>query len=106
MAITNSSDVDFMVSSEGLYDKGKLIDTEKNNIKKAIEDIKSARTLLNSWVSENKDKYDNKLLQTLPKMEEMVEILSSFGGVAIQTSERVKEAEHAVATAIDNETAA
>ena len=102
MAVDNSN-ANFMISTEGLYDKGKAINAERANITQAIDDIKSARSQLSSWVSENKDKYDTKLVQALKKMEEMAEVLASFGGVAVQTSERAKEAEQAIASAINGE---
>ena len=95
-------DGNFSISTEGLTEKGKDIANESKNIKAALADIESARTLLEGWVSQNKEAYDAKLVQTLPKMTEMTEVIDSYAGVAVQTSEKAIAVENKIAAAIDN----
>ena len=95
-------DVNFSISTEGLTEKGKEIAKESNSIKEALADINSARSLLEGWVSQNKDAYDSKLANALPKMNEMTEVIDSYAGVAVQTSEKAMAVENKIAAAIDN----
>ncbi len=98
-----NSDLDFMVSTEGLHDKGKEIVEESAKIKEALADIDAARKSLDGWVSQNKERYDNKLASALPKLYEMTEVIDSYSGVAIQTSERAVAVENKIAAAIEND---
>ncbi len=98
-----NSDLDFMVSTEGLHDKGKEIGEESAKIKEALADIDAARKSLDGWVSQNKERYDNKLASALPKLYEMTEVIDSYSGVAIQTSERAVAVENKIAAAIEND---
>ena len=101
MAITG--DVDFSISTEGLTDKGKAIGKESAIIKEALEAIDAARKSLDGWVSKNKERYDNKLQEVLPKLYEMTEVIDSYSGVALQTSERAISVENKIAAAIEND---
>ncbi len=95
----------FLVSTEGLTEKGNEINNEAKAIKEALADIDTARKTLDGWVSQNKDKFDSKVANLLPKMYEIVEILESFGGVAINTSERATDIEAKIAASIDSNVA-
>ena len=95
-------DGNFSISTEGLTEKGKAIAKESDVIKQALADIDSARALLEGWVSKNKDAFDAKLVAVLPKMAEMTEVIDSYAGVAVQTSEKAMAVENKIAAAIDN----
>jgi len=95
-------DANFSISTEGLTEKGKEIAKESALIKEALDDINAARASLDGWVSANKDKYDAKLAKVLPKMNEMTEVIDSYSGVAVQTSEKAIAVENKIAAAIDN----
>lgn len=97
-----NGDLNFSISTEGLIEKGKEIEKEAKIISEALNDINDARASLEGWVSTNKDKYDSRIANALPKMNEMVEVIDSFGKVAIQTSERATAVEDKIANAIDN----
>ena len=96
-----NGDLNFSISTEGLIEKGRSIAKESNIIKEALNDINEARASLESWVSANKDKYDSRIANVLPKMREMTEVIDSYSGVAIQTSERATAVENKIAAAID-----
>lgn len=95
---------DFTISTEGLTEKGKDIAAESAKIKEALADIDAARKTLDGWVSANKDRYNNRIDAVLPKMYEMTEVIDSYSGVAIQTSERATAVENKIAAAIENDT--
>lgn len=97
-----NNDLNFMISTEGLFDKGKAIGKESKVIKEALQEINEARKSLDGWVSQNKERYDNKLANALPKMYEMTEVIDSYSGVAVQTSERAVAVENKIASAIEN----
>lgn len=97
-----NGDINFMISTEGLSGKGKDIGADNKVIKDALADIDAARKSLDGWVSQNKDRYDSKLGNALPKMYEMTEVIDSYSGVAIQTSERAVAVENKIAAAIED----
>ncbi len=99
-------DANFSISTEGLTEKGKEIAKENTIIKEALDDINAARSSLEGWVSANKDRYDNKLGKVLPKMYEMTDVIDSYSGVAVQTSERAIAVENKIAAAIEDDVAA
>jgi len=101
-----NGDVNFMVSTDELYEKGKAIGEESQKIKEALVDIDAARKSLDGWVSQNKERYDNKLGNALPKLYEMTEVIDSYSGVAVQTSNRAVAVENKIAAAIENNDAA
>lgn len=98
-----NGELNFSISTEGLTEKGKEIAKESNIIKEALNDINEARSSLASWVSTNKEKYDNRISAALPKMNEMTEVIDSYSKVAVQTSERAQAVENKIASAIDND---
>ena len=97
-----NGELNFSISTEGLSEKGKEILNQAKIINEAINDINAARSSLESWVSTNKDRYDNRIANALPKMQEMVDVIDSYGKVAIQTSAKATEVERKIASAIDN----
>ena len=54
------SDFNFMVSTEGLHEKGIEIGVESRKIRDALDKINNARKSLDGWISSNKERYDNK----------------------------------------------
>lgn len=100
--MTQNGDLDFSIHTEGLTEKGVAIGKESEIIKQALADIDNARKSLEGWVSENRERYDAKLAAALPKMYEMTEVIDSYSGVAIQTSERAVNVEKRIAAAIEN----
>ena len=87
------SDIDFSISTEGLVEKGNAIAEQAKEIESALHDIDDARKSLDGWVSANRARYDAKLANALPKMEEMVEVIDSYSKVAVQTSNRIVDVE-------------
>ncbi len=98
-----NGDLNFSISTEGLTEKGKAIADESRLIKEALADIDNARKTLEGWVSANKDRFDSKLASMLPKMNEMTEVIDSYSGVAVQTSQRAEAVENKIANAIEND---
>ena len=98
-----NGDLNFSISTEGLTEKGKAIADESRLIKEALADIDNARKTLEGWVSANKDRFDSKLAAMLPKMNEMTEVIDSYSGVAVQTSQRAEAVENKIANAIEND---
>ncbi len=97
-----NNDINFMISTEGLTSRGNEIKAANKEIKDALEDINAARKSLDGWVSQNKDRYDSKLGNSLPKMYEITEVIDSYSGVALQTSERAIAVENKIAAAIED----
>ena len=97
-----NGDLDFSISTEGLSEKGKEIAAESKKIKEALADIDAARASLEGWVSANKDKFESKVIEMLPKMKELTEVIDSYSGVAVQTSQRAEDVESKIASAIEN----
>ena len=94
---------DFSVSTEGLQDKGKIIGEEAINIREALADIKHARGSLDAWISKNKDKYESKIISTMPKLEEMADVVAGYANVAKETANRIINVENKIAAAIDSD---
>ena len=97
-----NSELNFSISTEGLTEKGKEIAKQSEIIKQALADIDTARKSLDGWVSVNKDRFESKIAQVLPKMYEMTETIDLYSGVAVETSERVIDVESKIATAIES----
>ena len=95
-------DGNFSISTEGLTEKGKEIAKESQVIKEALADIDAARKSLEGWVSANKERFEGKMTAILPKMYEMTEVIDSYSGVAVQTSERAMAVENKIAAAIED----
>ena len=96
-------DAIFNIDPDGLDEKGKEILNEARIIEEALEEINNAKKLLEGWNSPNKEKFENKVNETLPKMSEMTEALSMYGKVATEAAVKVKNTEARVANEIDND---
>ena len=96
-----NGEINFSISTEELTEKGREIEKNSKIIRDALESINEARTSLEGWVSTNKDKYDSRIARALPKMQEMIDAIESFGRVAVETSNRAMETEQKIASAID-----
>ena len=90
------------VSPEGLSIKGSEITKEITTIKEALDDIEATRQTLLGWVSQNKDRFDSKMAKSLPKMYEIIDVIESFGNVAINTSEKTINIERKIEASIDD----
>lgn len=97
-----NGELNFSISPEGLADKGKEIQRLAKVISDALADINAARSSLEGWVSTNKDRYEERIVSALPKMNELVDTINSYSRVAIQTSERVREVENRIAKSIND----
>ncbi len=98
-----ATDLNFSISTEGLQEKGTNILEEAKTVEAALDEIDAARKSLDGWVSQNKDRYDSKLAKELPKLREMIDVINSYGGVAVQTADRIVNVESKIAAAIDND---
>ena len=97
-----NGELNFSISTEGLKEKGQEIERLAKTIREALNDINDARTSLEGWVSVNKDRYDSRIGNALPKMNELVDTISSYSKVAVQTSENATAVEDKIAKAIDD----
>ena len=96
-------DFSINIKSEGLIDKGEIIDQGVKEIRKALADVDTARKSLEAWVSSNKERYDSKVAKGIPALYEMTEVVESFAKVAIQTANRAVAVENKIAAAIEND---
>ena len=105
MAYTGASSFDggfsFRISPESLDNEGKNVLEIAKGMRDSLEQIKNAMSNLDSWVSLNKQKYENRIMQELPKMNELVDVIESFGGVARQTSRKIINAENKISRSMD-----
>ncbi len=99
MIVTNA---DFMLNSDGLSEKGSIIVDEVNKLRQALDEVNSSRASLDGWVSSNKAEYDNRVERTIPKMEEMIRSIESFGKVAVQTAANMNSVEKRINDDINN----
>lgn len=97
-----NGELNFSISPEGLDEKGKEIQRLANVISEALSDINEARSSLEGWVSTNKDRYEERIVRALPKMNELVETINSYSKVAMQTSTRAREVENRIAKSIND----
>ena len=97
-----NGDLNFSISTEELSEKGREIQNQAKIIEDALNDINDARASLNSWVSANKERYDSRIANTLPKMSEMANTVDSYGKAPIAVAARATETENRLAAAIDN----
>lgn len=97
-----NGELNFSISTEGLTEKGNIIRKESNVIKEALNDINEARASLASWVSSNKDKFEEVITSKMPSMVEMTEVIDSYGDVAVQTSEKAQATENKIASEINS----
>ena len=94
------TDINFAVSTEGLDESGKVIEEQARKIREALENIEKAKARLESWRSQNKDAYEAKMKNALPKMNEMSEVVNSYGTVARTTANRLRAVENRIKNTI------
>lgn len=90
-------DLNFAVSTEGLDEKGNEILEQFKVIEEALGEIEEAKKTLDSWKSANKDMYEAKINNAIPKMHEMSEVVASYGKVARSTAQRLRDVEARIA---------
>ena len=95
--------LDLNMNPEELHVKGDAILQHAKNIKEQLETIETAMNGLSSWQSQSKEKYDSKVKMALPRMNEMVDAIASYGGVANVASNAVKTAELSIEKTLDND---
>lgn len=96
-----NSDLNFAVSTEGLDEKGRVVEEQAKIMDEAMTEIEEARKVLDSWKSSNKELYDAKINRALPKMREMVDVVRSYGNVARVTSSRLRDVENRIRQSIE-----
>lgn len=96
-----NSDLNIRINPEALDEKAEKILAQVKVIDEALKEIETAKSILNSWESVNKEKYDAKINAALPKMHEMNEVIASYGGVARVTSGAIRDTENIISRAID-----
>ena len=92
----------FSISPEGLDEEGANTLKECIKMRNALGDIETAMQNLESWQSDNKNRFETKIKNALPHMYELIEVIESYGGVARQTSKRIVDVENRIASAIEN----
>ena len=93
--------LNFSINPESLNEKGQNILNQFKIIDEAINDIRNSQSALSSWQSANKDKYEAKINNALPKMEEMARAVASYGNVAKITSQAIVNTENIISKAME-----
>ena len=96
-----NSNLNISVNPEELADKANIILAQYKIIDEAINEINEAKAGLASWQSANKDKYEARINNALPKMVEMADAIASYGNVANITSQAIINTENIIAKNID-----
>ena len=96
-----NSNLSINVNPEELDNNGDSILAQYKEIVEAMQEIQEATKGLSSWESVNKDKYEEKLNNAFPKMQEMAEAIASYGNVAKITSRAIRNTESAISRRID-----
>jgi len=91
----------FRISPEALDNDGKEVLRIAKEMRGVLGDIEASMSSLDSWVSQNKLKYEERIKQAMPKMYELVDVIESFGGVACQTSRKIISAEEKISRSMD-----
>ena len=91
----------FRISPEALDNDGEKVQNICKKMREVIEETQKSMSMLDSWQSNNKLKYEERIKNTLPKMYELIDIIDSFGGVARQTSRKIISAEDKIARSMD-----
>ena len=95
------NDFNVSINPESLDEKGKEILAQFKVINDAINEIENAKQNLASWQSQNKDKYEAKIVNALPKMREIAEVISSYGSVAQITSRAILNTEEKISRVLE-----
>ena len=96
------NDLNISINPELLDEKGNAINEQFKVIMEAIEQIESSQSRLASWHSTNKEKYEAKVNEVLPKMKEMAEAINSYGNVAKITSRAILNTEKIISDSMNN----
>ncbi len=91
----------FRISPEALDNDGKEVLRIAKEMRGVLGDIEASMSSLDSWVSQNKLKYEERIKQAMPKMYELIDVIESFGGVACQTSRKIISAEEKISRSMD-----
>ena len=95
------NDLNISINPEMLDEKGVAINEQFKVIVEAIDQVESAQTHLSSWQSVNKDKYEARVNDVLPKMKEMADAINSYGNVARVTSRAILNTEKIISNSMD-----
>ena len=91
----------FRISPEALDNDGKEVLRIAKGMREVLGNIEASMSSLDSWVSQNKMKYEERIKNAMPKMYELVDVIESFGGVACQTSRKIISAEEKISRSMD-----
>ena len=94
-------DLNISINPELLDEKGVSINDQFKIIMEAIEGIENAQNLLATWHSINKDKYEAKVNDVLPKMKEMADAINSYGNVARVTGRAILKTEKIISDSME-----
>ena len=96
-------DFNFSIRPQELSEKGEGVLSICARMRDSLDSVENAMRGLESWESVNKERYEEKIKRALPSMYELVDVIESYGNVAIQTSQRATAVEQKIASAIDND---
>ena len=91
----------FRISPEALDNDGREVQKIAKEMRGILEQVEASMASLDSWVSQNKLKYEERIKNAMPKMYELVDVIDSFGGVACQTSRKIISAEDKISRSMD-----
>ena len=95
------NDLNISINPELLDEKGTAINEQFKVIVEAIEQVESSQSKLSSWHSTNKEKYEARMNEVLPKMKEMADAINSYGNVAKITSRAILNTEKIISGSMD-----
>ena len=95
------NDLNISINPQMLDEKGVAINEQFKVVVEAIDQIESSQRHLASWQSSNKDKYEARINEVLPKMKEMAEAINSYGNVARITSRAILNTEKIISDSMD-----
>ncbi len=95
------NDLNISINPQLLDEKGMSIVELFKVISDSIDQIERACSNLSSWQSANKDKYEAKLKEMLPRMREMADVIQSYGNVAKITSRAILNTERIISNSMD-----
>lgn len=91
----------FRISPEALDNDGQNIQEICRGMREVLDDTQKSMSVLDSWQSNNKLKYEERIKNALPKIYELIDAIDSFGSVARQTSRKIISAEDKIARSMD-----
>ena len=99
--MADGGDFNFSVDPKELDERGFDILRLCKEMSEAIDEFEDSLKGLESWRSDDKDKYDAKFRSALPHMHEMVEVIESYGKVARKTANNLVSTESFIAKQLD-----